>query len=222
MLFRSGLRDETWTAMAGLRALGEETWFGLGDRDIATHLLRTERLRAGARPTEVALALGAALGLAPRVLPMSDTPVRTEVRTDDGWLEFQEYFVHRHHAPPVAALRRVGIEAARPTPEVLAALEGAALVVLAPSNPFVSIGTILAVPGMEAAIRAAGVPVVAVSPIVGGGALRGPADRMLETIEGREASAAAVVAHYRARYPGLVTTYVIDEDRKSTRLNSSH
>ena len=206
-----GVRDETWSAKEMLGRYGAPTWFGLGDRDLATHLVRTQALRAGERLTTVTGRLADALGAPVAILPMCDEPVRTELRSDGEWLAFQEYFVHRHHAPPVAALRRVGIEAARPTPEVLAALEGAALVVLAPSNPFVSIGTILAVPGMEAAIRAAGVPVVAVSPIVGGGALRGPADRMLETIEGREATAAAVVAHYRARYPGLVTTYVIDE-----------
>ncbi|HET7168682.1 MAG TPA: 2-phospho-L-lactate transferase CofD family protein, partial [Candidatus Limnocylindrales bacterium] len=96
-----GLRDETWTVMDRLEALGAATWFRLGDRDIATHLWRTERLRAGARPTDVARRLGAALGIAPTILPMADEPVRTEVRTDDGWLEFQEYFVHRHQEPTV-------------------------------------------------------------------------------------------------------------------------
>ena len=203
-----GLRDETWTVMDALDRLGETTWFRLGDRDLATHLWRTERLRAGARPTDVALGLRERLGLAPTILPMTDQPVRTEVRTDDGWLEFQEYFVHRHQAPEVHEVRFRGIEAAGATPEVLAALEAADLVVVAPSNPIVSIGPILDLPGIAerlAAARAGGVPVIAVSGIVGGKALKGPADRMLTSL-GHESSALGVA---RA-YTGTVTDLVID------------
>jgi LPPG:FO 2-phospho-L-lactate transferase len=118
-----GLRNETWAVMDGLAALiGEDPWFRLGDRDLATHLWRTDRLRAGIRPTTVALGLRERLGYEPTILPMSDEPVRTEVLTDDGWLEFQEYFVHRHQEPEVREVRFRGIESARPTPEVLSAL----------------------------------------------------------------------------------------------------
>jgi LPPG:FO 2-phospho-L-lactate transferase len=203
-----GLRDETWTVMDALATLGEEPWFRLGDRDIATHLFRTERLRAGARPTAVARELRAGLGFAPTVLPMADEPVRTEVRTDDGWLEFQEYFVHRHQAPTVHEVRFRGIEAARGTPDVMAALDAADVVVIAPSNPIVSIGPILALPGIAASLAAArdrGVPVVAVSGIVGGVALKGPADRMLTSL-GHGSSALGVASLYRE----VASTFVAD------------
>ena len=203
-----GLRDETWTVMEGLWALGDASWFRLGDRDIATHLWRTDRLRTGTRPTDVALELGAALRIGSTILPMSDEQVRTEVLTDDGWLEFQEYFVHRHQEPEVREVRFRGIEAARPTPEVLAAIDAADVIVIAPSNPVVSIGPILAVPGMASALAAArdrGVPVVAVSGIIGGKALKGPADRMLASF-GHESSALGVAR----LYAGLATAFVID------------
>ena len=202
-----GQRDETWNVMDGLAALtGEDPWFRLGDRDLATHLWRTDRLRAGSRPTEVARALGERLGLAPTILPMADEPVRTEVRTDDGWLEFQEYFVHRRQAPEVHEVRFRGIEDARATPEVLAALEAAEAIVIAPSNPIVSVGPILALPGVREAIaaaRARGVPVVAVSGIIGGAALKGPADRMLVSL-GHASSALGVAQLYRDLVDGFV------------------
>ena len=201
-----GLRDETWTVMDRLAALGEEPWFRLGDRDLATHIWRTDRLREGARPTDVALELQAAMGIRPRILPMTDEPVRTEVRTDDGWLEFQEYFVHRHQEPTVHEVRFGGIDAARPTPEVAAALDAADAVVVAPSNPIVSVGPILAVPGLREAIdgaRQRGVPIVAVSGIVGGKALKGPADRMLASL-GHEVSALGVARQYADLADGFV------------------
>ncbi|MEX2184591.1 MAG: 2-phospho-L-lactate transferase [Chloroflexota bacterium] len=204
-----GLRDETWAVMDALDALGEATWFRLGDRDIATHLWRTERLRAGERPTTVALGLRGRLGIAPEILPMADEPVRTVVRTDDGWLDFQEYFVHRHQEPAVHEVRFQGVESARPTAEVDAALRAADAVVIAPSNPIVSIGPILAVPGMRdalAAARARGVPVIAVSGIIGGAALKGPADRMLTSL-GHESSALGVARLYE----GLVDRFVLDD-----------
>ncbi|MGZ6339622.1 MAG: 2-phospho-L-lactate transferase [Candidatus Limnocylindrales bacterium] len=203
-----GVAAETWTVMEQLARLGEATWFGLGDRDIATHLYRLERLRAGRRLTEVALELAATLGVPTRILPMADEPVRTQVRTADGWLDFQEYFVHRHQEPAVHEIRFAGIEAARVTPEVEDALAAAELVVLCPSNPFVSIGPILAVPGLRAAldgVRPRGVVIAAVSPIVGGKALKGPADRMLESL-GRDVSALGVAREYR----GLVDLFVLD------------
>jgi LPPG:FO 2-phospho-L-lactate transferase len=204
-----GVRDETWSATDMLGRYGAPTWFGLGDRDIATHLVRTQALRSGARLTDVTARLAAALGVRERLLPVTDDPVRTLVRTSDGWIDFQEYFVHRGHAVDVVELRFDGVEAARPTPEVLAAVADAQLIVVAPSNPFVSIGTIMAVPGVEGALRAAPAPIVAVSPIVGGQALRGPADRMFQTLGG-EASAVGVARHYAERYPGLVDALVID------------
>jgi LPPG:FO 2-phospho-L-lactate transferase len=205
-----GVRDETWSAKDMLGRYGAPTWFGLGDRDLATHLLRTQALRAGERLSEVTARLATALGCPATLLPMTDDPVRTRLLVDGTWMEFQEYFVHRHHAVDVTGVQWDGIDAARPTAEVLDAITGAELIVLAPSNPFVSIGSILAVPGIAAAVTAAPAMVVAVSPIVGGAALRGPADRMLQTVEGREASAAGVVAHYRERHPGVVDAFVID------------
>jgi LPPG:FO 2-phospho-L-lactate transferase len=204
-----GLRGESWTVMERLAALGDDAWFRLGDRDLATHLWRTGRLRAGARPTEVALELRAALGFEPRILPMADEPVRTAVRTDEGWLEFQEYFVHRHQEPTVHEVAFRGIQDARATAEVRAALDAADVVVIAPSNPLVSIDPILAVPGIRPALDAArdrGAPIAAVSGIIGGRALKGPADRMLASLG--EVSSAVGVA---ARYGRLLTHFVMDD-----------
>ncbi len=204
-----GISRESWTVMDRLEALGEVAWFRLGDKDLATHLWRTDRLRAGHRPTEVAIELAAAMGIKPRILPMADEPVRTEVRTDDGWLEFQEYFVHRHQEPTVHEVRFRGIEAARATPEVLAAIAAAEVIVIAPSNPIVSIDPILAVAGVRPALdeaRERGVRIVAVSGIIGGKALKGPADRMLASLG--EVSTAVGVG---ARYKTLITDFVIDD-----------
>ena len=204
-----GLRGESWTVMDRLEALGEVEWFRLGDRDLATHLWRTDRLRAGQRPTEIALELATVMRIEARIVPMADEPVRTEVRTDDGWLEFQEYFVHRHQEPTVHEVRFRGIEQAKATPEVVDALETAEVIVIAPSNPVVSIDPILAVDGTRDALKAAldrGVPVVAVSGIIGGEALKGPADRMLASLG--EVSSAAGVA---ARYQLLISHFVMDE-----------
>ena len=203
-----GVRGESWTVMDRLEALGEPEWFRLGDRDLATHLWRTDRLRAGGRPTEVALELGAAMGIESRILPMADEPVRTEVLTDEGWLEFQEYFVHRHQEPTVREVRFRGVESADSTPEVVAAIAHANVLVIAPSNPLVSIDPILAVPGIRASLddaRARDTPMVAVSGIIGGKALKGPADRMLASL-GEEASAFGVAR----RYASLISHFVLD------------
>ena len=204
-----GVRDETWSTSAMLRRLGAETWFGLGDQDMATHLRRTSLLREGRRLTEVTAELAARLGVETRLLPMTDDVVRTEIRTPDGWLEFQDYFVRRGQQDTVLEIRRRGIEDASPTPEVLRCVAQAQLIVFAPSNPFVSLGTILALPGLLEALLASPSPIVAVSPVVGGKALRGPADRMLASLGGR-ASAGGVVEHYQQHYPGLVDVFVID------------
>jgi LPPG:FO 2-phospho-L-lactate transferase len=206
--FGWGIEGETWNAADMLARYGEETWFRLGDRDLATHVVRTARLRAGGRPTDVALALQASLGVRARILPMTDATVRTLVRTSDGWLEFQEYFVHRHQEPTVEAVRFQGADEARPTPEVEAALAAADVLVICPSNPLVSIGPILSVAGTRALVRAArgrGTRVVAVSPIIGGKALKGPADRMLASM-GHESSALGVAWIYR----DLVDAFVYD------------
>ena len=205
-----GVDGETWAVMDQLDRLGDDTWFRLGDKDIATHIFRTERLRAGARPTEVAIELARALGLNSRILPMTDEPIRTRVRTADGWLDFQDYFVRLHQEPEVLEVRFDGVEESRVTAEVVEAVRSADIVVVAPSNPIVSIGPILAVPGLMAEIAAArgrGVPVVGVSGIVGGKALRGPADRMMTSL-GHQSSALGVARLYAEA--GLLDIFVID------------
>ncbi|MEW5989954.1 MAG: 2-phospho-L-lactate transferase [Chloroflexota bacterium] len=204
-----GIAGETFAASEMLARYGEETWFRLGDRDLATHIVRTRRWRDGERMTSVALDLQAALGIRARILPMTDAPVRTQVRTDQGWLDFQTYFVGRHQEPEVSEVRFEGIGSSRATPEVVAAFEAAEAIVVAPSNPFVSVAPILAVPGIRAAIdaaRARGVPVAAISGIVGGRAIKGPADRMIASLAGEPPSATAVAR----RYAGWVDLFVLD------------
>jgi LPPG:FO 2-phospho-L-lactate transferase len=206
--FGWGIAGDTSATMAQLGAYGEETWFGLGDRDLAAHVVRTARIRAGTSLTAANLGLQRALGLAATILPMTDESVRTEVRTGEGWLEFQEYFVHRQQEPAVLEVRFRGIETAAPTAAVRLALDAAQAIVIAPSNPIVSVGPILALAGLRETIeraRAAGTPVVAVSGIVGGRALKGPADRMLASL-GHEPSALGVAR----LYAGLATGFVLD------------
>jgi LPPG:FO 2-phospho-L-lactate transferase len=205
-----GVRDETWSAAEMFERYGAPTWFGLGDRDLATHIVRSALLRTGQRLTEVTARLAGRLGIAAAVLPMTDEPVRTKIRTAAGWLDFQDYFVRRSFADRVLEVRFDGVEAARPTAAVLAAIERAQLIVIAPSNPFVSVAPLLAVPGLLPALCAAPAPTLAISPLAGGTAFRGPAAAMLESIEGLTGSA-GVAAHYAHSYPGLVDTFVIDE-----------
>lgn len=204
-----GISGETFAAADMLAGYGEESWFRLGDRDLATHVVRTSRLRDGMRLTEVLLGLQTALGHPARILAMADEPVRTEVRTDDGWLDFQTYFVRLHQEPDVRELRYRGLDAALITPEVLAAVQGADAIVIAPSNPFLSIAPILGVRGVREAIEAArtrGARIIAMSGIVGGKAIKGPADRILVSL-GHEASAVGVARQYRAQ----IDLFVIDE-----------
>ena len=203
-----GRRGETWTFMQALKALGGENWFQLGDGDLATHVERSWRLDRGATLSEVTAHLCRALGIAPRVLPMSDDAVRTRVRTAEGWLDFQEYFVHQQCRPAVREFVFAGAESARAQPDALAALERRDLraIVICPSNPFVSVEPILAVPGIQAAIRQSDAPVVAVTPIIGGKAIKGPAAKMLAEL-GLEVSGAAVAR----RYAGIIDGFVIDE-----------
>jgi LPPG:FO 2-phospho-L-lactate transferase len=204
-----GVRDETWTASEVLALYGEPTWFRLGDRDLATHIVRTARMRAGDRLTAVTAELARALGVRARLLPMTDGRVRTRIRTAEGWLDFQDYFVRRRHADDVLEITFDGADTALPTSEVLAAVAEAQLLVIAPSNPFVSVAPMLAMPDFHDALLAAPARVVAVSPIVGGEALRGPAAAMLRA-SGRDPSAAAVAELYAERYPGLVDEFVVD------------
>lgn len=206
--FGWGVEGETFTVSEWLERYGEETWFRLGDRDLAAQLVRTSRLRAGERLTDVSRRLQRSLGVRSVVLPMSDDPVRTDVRTPEGWIEFQEYFVHRRQEPTVLEVRFRGIEAARPTAEVLAAIATAEAIIVAPSNPIVSIAPILALPAIREAleaVRADGRRIVAVSPIVAGRALKGPADRMLASL-GHEPSALGVAR----MYADLATDFVLD------------
>jgi len=200
-----GLAGETWTVMDALAEYGEEAWFRLGDRDFATHIARTARLREGGALTAVVRSLQAALGIPTPILPMADEPVRSQVRTDGGWLDFQEYFVHRRQDPEVHEVRFTGD--LTPTPQALEALDEAEVIVIGPSNPIVSIGPILAGSIAQRVVgRArAGIPVVAVSPIVGGVALKGPADRMLLSL-GHESSARGVARIYR----DIATAFVLD------------
>jgi LPPG:FO 2-phospho-L-lactate transferase len=203
-----GLAGDTWAAIEALERYGEPGWFRLGDRDLATHVVRTARLRSGERLTTVCRALQRSLGVRATILPMTDEPVRTRVRTDTGWLDFQDYFVRLRQAPDVHEVRFEGAESARPTPEVSVAIEAASAIVIAPSNPIVSIAPILAIPGMTellASARARGARIVAVSGIVGGKALKGPADRMLASL-GHEPTALGVARGYA----GLADTFVLD------------
>jgi LPPG:FO 2-phospho-L-lactate transferase len=203
-----GRRDETWTFMEALKGLGGESWFQLGDRDLALHVERSWRLAQGATLSEVTAHLCQALGIAARVLPMSNDPVRTRVLTDEGWLDFQEYFVHRQCLPAVRDFVFAGAETAQAQADALAALERPDLraIVICPSNPFVSVEPILAVPGIRAAIQRATAPVLAVTPIIGGKAIKGPAAKMMAEL-GLDVSAAAVAD----RYTGLIDGFVIDQ-----------
>jgi LPPG:FO 2-phospho-L-lactate transferase len=202
-----GRRDETWTFMAALKNLGGESWFQLGDGDLAMHVERTWRLARGTTLSEVTAGLCRSLGIRARVLPMSDDPVRTRVLTTDGWLDFQEYFVHRQCKPAVQAFTFTGAETARAQPDALAALSRRDLraIIICPSNPFVSIDPILAVPGIRAAIQKCDAPVVAVTPIIGGKAIKGPAAKMMAEL-GLEVSGAGVAR----RYAELIHGFLID------------
>ncbi len=202
-----GRRDENWAFMETFAQLGGEDWFRLGDRDLALHVLRTHRLRQGEALSSITEDIRRRLGIGPRILPMSDDPVRTRIRSDEGWIDFQDWFVRRRAAPVVRAVEFAGAGSARPQPEVLAALRARPrAVVICPSNPFISIEPILAIPGMREAIAACGAPVVAVSPIIAGQAVKGPTAKMFAEL-GMASSARAVAA----RYGALLSGYVMEE-----------
>jgi LPPG:FO 2-phospho-L-lactate transferase len=198
-----GLAGDTFCVMEGLRDLGTDPWFALGDRDLAIGIERARRLAEGARLTEALAELGAALGLRARVLPMADAPVRTRVRAGDRWTPFQEFMIRERGEGPVQDVAFDGAVDAAVPPEVLEALAAARAIVVGPSNPVISIGAILAVPGMVDAVRASAAPVVAVSPLVGGAVLKGPTAAFLAWA-GRPCSADGVAEHYAGLLDGLV------------------
>ena len=201
-----GRADETWHALDTVAALGGEAWFRLGDRDLGLHLVRTQVLRAGEPLSSVTARLAAALGVETRLLPATDDRLRTWLGTAAGELPFQEWFVARGHRDEVDHVRFEGGETATPAPGVLEALEEAELLLLAPSNPYVSLAPILAVRALREALAARRVPCVAVSPLIGGRSVKGPADRMLARLAGGTSP-----RHVAACYDGLIDALVVDE-----------
>lgn len=200
-----GRGDESWNFMEGVRQLGGPDWFNLGDRDLALHALRSDALRRGESLTEITARIAGQMGITARLLPMSNDPVRTVIATPDGWLAFQEYFVRERCAPRVVGVRYEGAEAALANPAALAVLADPATeaIVICPSNPVLSIDPILSVPGIRAALAKATAPVVAVSPLIGGLAVKGPTAEIMREM-GLGATAASVCAHYGEILDGFV------------------
>jgi LPPG:FO 2-phospho-L-lactate transferase len=201
-----GRADETWRALETVRSLGGEAWFQLGDLDLGLHLVRTQALRAGEPLSRITLQVARALGIEPHLLPATDDRLRTWIRTPSGEFPFQEWFVARGHRDEVDAVRFEGGENATAAPGVLEAIAASDLILLAPSNPYVSIGPILAVAPIREALASRRVPSIAVSPLIGGRAVRGPADRMLARLAGGTSP-----AHVAGTYPGLIDALVVDE-----------
>jgi LPPG:FO 2-phospho-L-lactate transferase len=203
-----GRRDETWSFMAALAQLGGETWFRLGDRDLALHVERTRRLKAGETLSGITADLARRLGILSRILPMTDDAVRTRVQTREGVLDFQHYFVGLQCAPQVTGFVFEGADEAVPQPDVVRALRhpGLRAVIICPSNPFISIDPILALPGLRAALAATVAPVIAVSPIIAGRAVKGPTAKMMAEL-GLAVDPITVAAHYQ----GIIDGYVMDD-----------
>jgi LPPG:FO 2-phospho-L-lactate transferase len=201
-----GIREDTFTTFERMKQLGAPSWFGLSDRDLAACLYRRQFLDDGGRPTDAQAQIARGLGVEAKVLPMADSPVRTKVVTAAGPRGLQEYLILDRGEPQVARVELEGIESAEPTPEVLDALASAEAIVLGPSNPVISIGPILAVPGMREAIAASPAPVLAVSPYVAGAVVKGPTDRFMEGL-GRPSTAAGVAS----LYAGLIDAMVVDD-----------
>ena len=201
-----GIKDDDFTVFNRLKQLGAPSWFGLSDRDLAACLYRRQFLDDGGRPTDAQAQIARGLGVEAQVLPMTDTPVRTQVLTPGGSRALQEYLILDGGQPEVLGVQLEGIEAAEPTPEALEAISQAEAIVIGPSNPVISIGPILAVPGMREAILASPAPVVAVSPYVAGQVIKGPTDRFMEGL-GRPTTAAGVAS----LYTGLLDAMVVDE-----------
>jgi LPPG:FO 2-phospho-L-lactate transferase len=200
-----GVHDESFRCLERLRVLGVDTWFMLGDRDLATHIYRTHQWSQGRSLTDITASLSRANGLSVRILPMTDSFVPTKVHTDEGTLEFQEYFVHRRCLPRVQHLSFEGIEDTSAAPGVLTALESADAVLLCPSNPLISIAPILSVPGIRSALKTTAATVLAISPIVAGQAIKGPAAALMRQL-GHEVSAIGVAMLYR----DLIDIFVLD------------
>lgn len=208
-----GRADETWNALDTVERLGGDAWFRLGDRDLGLHLVRTELLRAGKTLTEATAHIARAAGLEAALLPATDDPLRTFVETPAGTFPFQTWFVARKHADEVDAVHYAGAPGARPAAGVVDAIEQADVLLLTPSNPYVSLGPILAVDAIREALERRTVPCVAVSPLIGGSAVKGPADRMLARMAG-----GTTPAHVAACYPGLIDALVFDEADVATEL----
>lgn len=217
-----GLESESWNALSALESLGGETWFRLGDKDIATHLLRTQALANGMGFLDVVDSLASAMGIACKIYPMTEDRVSTTVCTGDGDLPFQHYFVRHQCKPSVSGFRFEGIEQATPTPAILQLLDQSppAAIIICPSNPFVSVDPILQIPGMWQALRESSAPVIAVSPIVAGMAIKGPAAKMMEELN-MPVSALAVARYYSERYPGLLSGFVIDNSDQTLKSKIS-
>lgn len=209
-----GLEDESFRALERIGRLGGPDWFRLGDQDLGLHLTRSQWLREGVSLTECTARIGVALGIRHRLLPMSDDPVRTRVETDAGVLDFQDYFVRRRCEPRVRAIRFDGASAARPSPALTGVLQDPALrgVVIAPSNPFLSIDPLLAVPGLRARLANPDLPVIAVSPIIGGEAVKGPTAKIMAELA-LPADTVAVARHYRDLLSGFVID-TVDRDHR--------
>lgn len=198
-----GRADESWNFLESLRDMGGPDWFQLGDRDLALHVLRTARLTMGEGLDAITADFARTMGIGATILPMSNDSIVTQLETDEGLLDFQHYFVARRCAPKVSRIRFDGAEAARPAPDVIAAIAGADAVVVAPSNPFLSIDPLLGVPGIRSALAQTAAAVVAVSPIIGGKAVKGPTAKLMEELGIRLANA-SIAAHYADFIDGLV------------------
>lgn len=198
-----GRENESWTFMEAAASLGAPKWFNLGDGDLALHVLRSARLANGDRLSTITADFAAAWGIKARMLPMSDEPVATIVDTEEGALEFQRYFVERQCAPRAFGVRFRGAQSAEPAPGVLQAISNASAIFIAPSNPYLSVDPILAVPGLKAALRAAPAPVIAVSPIIGGNAVKGPTAKLMQEF-GLSVTNQSIAAHYADVMDGLL------------------
>ena len=199
-----GRSGETWSFMTALKELGGADWFNLGDLDLALHVVRTDRLRSGENLSRVIEEISRSLGIEATILPMSDQPVATMVETPDGRMAFQHYFVRERCVPRVTGFTFAGVDRAQPNPALLSALETSpAAIIVAPSNPYVSVDPILAVPGLSDTLRQSGAPIVAISPIVGGKAIKGPAAKMMREL-GKSVSVVEIARHYLGFIDGLV------------------
>lgn len=214
-----GRADETWNFMSALSSIGGETWFQLGDRDLATHIERSRRLKCGEAITQIARDFAGSLGIAANILPSTDDKVRTMVTTDRGEMEFQRYFVEQRCVPKVGKVEFNGIDGARPSPEVERAFDpaGLGLIVICPSNPYLSVDPIIRIPGYFELIKASKAPVVAVSPLIGGLAIKGPTAKMMEELR-IPVTTRSIFEHYKHLIDGLVVDRCDEESAKDLNI----